>query len=62
MDGSFVPMTGRLAQSIFGAAEAQAVALFTYAEQLWARVQAAEDPASVDIYAGWPVIYGEDLS
>ena len=54
MDGSFVTMTPTLAQQIFGAAAASDIALFGYAEQLRARVNAAQDPSSVDIFAGWP--------
>lgn len=54
MAGTFVPMTPTLAQQIFAAAGAQDVALFTHAETLKAQVEAATDPATVDITAGWP--------
>lgn len=59
MSGDFVAMTLSLAQAIFAAATASDVAHFAYAEQLHAQVLAAEDPASVDIYAGWPPSFGE---
>lgn len=54
MAGGFVQMTPTLAQQIFAAAGAQDAALFGYAEQLKAQVDAAADPASVNITAGWP--------
>lgn len=59
MIGSFVPMTPTLAQAIFSAAEAQDGAMFLYAEQLKAQVEAAQDPTTVDIKAGWPTTYGD---
>lgn len=58
MSGSFVTMTPTLAQQIFAAAGAQDAALFGYAEQLKAQVEAAADPTTVDIEAGWPETYG----
>mgnify|MGYP000747628215 CR=1 FL=1 len=54
MDGSFVAMTQTLAQQVFAAAAASDIALFGHAEALRAQVNAAEDPSSVDITAGWP--------
>jgi hypothetical protein len=54
MNGSFIEMTPTLAQAIFAAAGQQDSALFTYAEQLHAQVQSAQDPATVDLEAGWP--------
>lgn len=54
MDGSFIAMTPTLAQQIFAAAAASDIALFGHAEALRAQVNAAEDPSSVDITAGWP--------
>lgn len=54
MDGSFIAMTPTLAQQIFAAAAASDIALFGHAESLRAQVNAAEDPSSVDITAGWP--------
>lgn len=59
MDGSFVTMTQTLAAQIFQAAMGSDMAIFTKAETLKAQVQAASDPASVDIMAGWPKGYGE---
>lgn len=58
MAGAFVAMTPTLAQQIFAAAGAQDAALFSHAEQLKAQVEAAADPMSVDITAGWPETYG----
>lgn len=57
MAGAFVAMTPTLAQQIFAAAGAQDAALFGYAEQLKAQVDAAADPNSVDINAGWPATF-----
>lgn len=54
MDGSFITMTTTLAQQVFAAAAASDIALFGHAEALRAQVNAAEDPSSVDITAGWP--------
>lgn len=54
MAGTFVPMTPTLAQQIFVSAGQQDAALFAYAESLRAQVEAAQNPATVDIEAGWP--------
>ena len=59
MAGSFVAMTPTLAQQIFAAAGNQDAMLFGYAEQLKAQVEAAADPATVDINAGWPETFGD---
>lgn len=57
MDGSFVTMTATLAGQVFAAAAANDMALFTRAEVLHSAVNAATDPASVDISTGWPASY-----
>ena len=54
MDGSFVEMTPTLAQQVFAAAAASDIALFSHALALQAQVNAAADPATIDITAGWP--------
>ena len=54
MDGSFIEMTPTLARKIFGAAAAFDTALFAHGETLKEQVDAAEDPTSIDITAGWP--------
>lgn len=59
MDGSFVTMTQALAAQVFAAAAASDQALFEHAEALRAAVNGASDPASVDISAGWPPVFGE---
>lgn len=59
MDGTFITMTPQLAADVFAAAAAQDKALFTYAEMLNAQVQAASDPYSIDISAGWPAVFGD---
>lgn len=59
MDGTFVLTTPALAQQIFASAFAQDGAMFAHAEQLKAQVEAAEDPSSVDIHAGWPATFQE---
>ncbi len=58
MDGSFVIMSQALAGAIFQAALSMDMALFAHAESLKAQVDAAADPAAVDITAGWPATYG----
>lgn len=57
MDGSFVTMTQALAGAIFQAAAAHDAAIFAHAEALRAQVDAATDPFSVDINAGWPATF-----
>lgn len=57
MDGSFVTMTATLAGQVFAAAAANDQALFTHAETLHAAVNAATDPASINITTGWPASY-----
>ena len=59
MSGDFVTMTPALAQQVFASATAADMAHFAHAEQLRGQVFAAPDPASVDIYAGWPPSFGE---
>lgn len=59
MDGTFVAMTQTLAGQIFAAAAASDMALFVYAQTLKAQVDAAVDPASINIMAGWPAIFGD---
>lgn len=58
MDGTFVTMSQSLAGAIFQAAMQMDMALFAHAETLRAQVNAAQDPSSVDINAGWPATYG----
>lgn len=57
MDGSFVPMTQALASQIFQATAASDMALFAHAESLRVAVDAAADPDSIDISAGWPATF-----
>ena len=57
MDGTFVTMTQALAGAIFQAAAAHDAATFAHAESLKAQVDAAADPATVDITAGWPAVF-----
>lgn len=59
MAGTFVTMTQTLAGQIFAAAAASDQALFAYAEQLRAEVDASEIPQEIDINAGWPAGFGE---
>lgn len=59
MDGSFVTMTPALAGAIFQAAAAHDAATFAHAEALRAQVEAATDPSTIDIHAGWPATFVE---
>ncbi|MGJ8689844.1 MAG: DUF4376 domain-containing protein [Gammaproteobacteria bacterium] len=59
MDGSKVDMTPTLAGQIFTSAATQDSALFAYAESLIAQVLASTDPRSIDIKAGWPLVFGD---
>ncbi len=57
MDGSFVPVTPRLAQSISDAAEQSDISIFKYAEQLNQQVKLSANPTSIDIEQDWPETY-----
>jgi Domain of unknown function (DUF4376) len=57
MDKSFVAMTPELALRVKAAAVKQAMALFSYSEQLQANIAQASDPNTIDIYSGWPETY-----
>ena len=57
MDGTFIDMTQTLANQVFAAAAAQDFALFAYAETLKGQVDSSNNPASIDITAGWPETY-----
>lgn len=58
MDGTSVTTSQTLAGAVFqGTAQLDAT-LFGYAKSLITQVEAAADPASVDITAGWPLTYG----
>lgn len=59
MDGTFVPMTGLLAQQIADAAEAGDLALFTAAETHRQAMAASQDPAAYDYSGGWPATFEE---
>lgn len=59
MDSTFVEMTQQLAADIFAAAAASDQALFAHAEALRVQVNSASDPYTVDIYSGWPEIFGD---
>lgn len=59
MSGVFQTMTPALAAAIFEAVATQDMALFAHAESLIAQVQAAQDPAAIDIRSGWPATFGE---
>lgn len=57
MDGSFVTMDPSIVTSIFASATQQDIALFNHAQTLIDQVNAAQDPTTVDINAGWPATY-----
>jgi hypothetical protein len=59
MDNRFVPMTIARIRLVVAAIEDQEAFTFAYGEALRAAVYASNDPASININAGWPVIYGE---
>lgn len=54
MGGQFLDMTPTLANQMFGAQAQRDTALFSHAEALILAVNAAIDPETVDITAGWP--------
>lgn len=57
MSGSFVPMTGTLAQAIADAAEVQEGAIFRAAEVHIANMRAAAVPEDYDFSSGWPEVF-----
>lgn len=57
-DNGLVPMTVALAQGIVLAVEVLDALAFARGEQLRAQIEVSDDPESIDITAGWPVIYG----
>lgn len=57
MDGSFIEMTQAVASDVFIGAGIQDSAIFAHAESLKAQVEASTDPASIDIYSGWPICF-----
>lgn len=58
LGGGSVTMSQALAGQVFGAVAASDMALHTYAETLKAQVNAAADPQTIDITAGWPATFG----
>lgn len=57
MDGSFIEMTQAVANDVFSAAGLQDAATFAHAEALRVQIEASADPASIDIYSGWPLCF-----
>jgi Domain of unknown function (DUF4376) len=57
MDGSYVLMTGVLAQAIVDAAEQQDMALFAVATYHATVMNASATPETYDFSAGWPATY-----
>lgn len=57
MNGSFVPMTARLAQQIAAAAESADLANFKAADAHKAAMEASADPSAYDFSAGWPAVF-----
>lgn len=59
LSGAFVLMTPTLAGQIFQATAAKDQATFSHAEKLRADVNTSPSPETVNILAGWPLIFGE---
>lgn len=59
MDSTFVTMTPTLVQQVFGALISADQVIFAHAEVLRAGMDAATDPTTYDITAGWPQSYAE---
>ncbi len=57
MDNSFIALTPTLVQQVFAAIAMKEQAAFTNAEYLKAQINAAPDPRTVDLTAGWPASY-----
>lgn len=57
MDGSYVLMTGNLAQAIFAAAEEQDMAIFAVADYHGVKLKASANPVGYDFSTGWPPVY-----
>jgi hypothetical protein len=59
MDNRFMPMTIARIRLVVAAIEDQEAFTFAYGEALRASVYASNDPESININTGWPVIFGE---
>mgnify|MGYP000544162106 CR=1 FL=1 len=59
LDNSTITTSQALAAAVFNATATLDVTLFAHAKSLIAAVDAAPDPYSVDILAGWPATFGE---
>jgi hypothetical protein len=57
MDNTFVELTPTLVLQVAGAMMAKEQTAFIWAETLKAQVNAAADPYSIDLDAGWPASY-----
>ena len=57
MDGTYITTTPQLAQEVFFSAMTQDSSLFAHGDALKAQVDAAEDPLSIDLNAGWPTTF-----
>ncbi len=60
LDNGIVSMTPTLAGQIFAAAAASDLAIYTAALVHKATMEASANPATYDLSAGWPVIYGAE--
>ena len=61
MDGTSVTISQSLAGAVFQGTAQLDVTLFNRAKALIAQVEAAADPASIDITTGWPLTFGESV-
>lgn len=59
LGGAGAPMTAALALKLLPASMTQQGAIFAHAKSLSAAVEAAADPTTVDVAAGWPAVFGE---
>jgi len=61
MANDLVPMTAALAVAIVEAIEVLDALAFARAETLRAQIEVSEDPESIDITSGWPLIYTNSI-
>ena len=59
MDGTSVTTSQALAGQVFQGTALLDATLFGYAKALITQVEAAADPASVDVVTGWPATFGD---
>lgn len=59
MEDGFVTLTPTIVLQVFAALQTKEASAFAHGEALRAAIEAAADPLSVDVGAGWPAAYND---